>query len=194
MITKLKDLYAWAGSKTQTPYGVPLLFTLFFLESFILLMPVDPLLILFCLQNQRRSWYYASIATVASTLGGLTGFIIGGLLWHQVGQHLVCLLLKPATFDYARQTYAHYQHWAVLIAGFTPLPYKAVTLSAGFCQLPLLPFLACSFISRGARFFLVAGVLHRWATPLKLFIDRYFTLLLVLVLVTIAAGSLVLFY
>ena len=86
-----------------------------------------------------------------------------------------------------------YTDWAVLdsrrgdardarpvIAGFTPLPYKAITLSAGFCGLPLIPFVLCSLLSRGARFFLVAGLLRLWGGQVKYFIDRYFNQLVVL--------------
>jgi len=74
-------------------------------------------------------------------------------MWQSVGQHLVNLLIGAATFEGIRLKYELYQVWAVLIAGFTPVPYKAVTLSAGFCSLPILPFIACSLLARGARFF-----------------------------------------
>jgi len=73
-----------------------------------------------------------------------------------------------------------YQNWAVLIAGFTPLPYKAITISAGFCKLSIIPFIVCSIISRGARFFLIAGALYVWGARIKVFIDRYFNQLVLL--------------
>lgn len=194
MIRAVKKSYDWLSKKSQTSSGLILLAILFFLESFILIIPVDPLLIMYCTENQKRAWLYAALATVASTLGGLVGYLLGSWLWQRVGNWLIAYLFDAQTFDRACLSYKHYQHWAVFIAGLTPLPYKAVTISAGFCRLPLCTFTVFSLLGRGTRFFILAGILRRWGEPLKNFIDRYFTLLLLLFLVLLATGGILVFY
>ena len=179
MFTLLKRLYDWMGKKVHAPYATLLLGALFFIEA-IFFVPVDPLLILYCVENQKRSLFYATVATLASVTGGFAGYLIGAYAWQSVGSTLITWIISEKTFLQAVETYHAYQNWAVLIAGFTPLPYKAITLSAGFCRLPLLPFLVCSLIARGARFFLLAGAIHLWGSGIKIFIDRYFNQLVVL--------------
>jgi len=175
----IRKIYDWMASKVDSKHATTWLAFLFFLEAF-LFFPVDPLLILFCIQNNKRSFFYATVATFSSILGGVAGYAIGSLMWQSVGIKLVSWIISEATFNSAVLKYKLYQNWAVLIAGFTPLPYKAVTLSAGFCNLPLLPFLFFSLISRGARFFLVAGTIYIWGAQIKDFIDRYFNQLVIL--------------
>lgn len=180
----LKKMYDWLGKQVHSPYAVPLLAILFFVEA-IFFFPVDPILMLYCMEYQKRSLYFALVATVASVLGGITGYFIGAALWSTIGQVLVLHILSQATFDHAVEQFKEHQHWAVLIGGFTPVPYKAVTLGAGFCKLPLVPFIINSFISRGARFFLIAGIISIWGAQMKKYIDRYFNILAVLFVVLV---------
>lgn len=180
----LKRLYDWLGKQVHSPYAVPLLAFLFFIEA-IFFIPVDPILMLYCIEYQQRSFYFAFVATIASVLGGITGYMIGAALWATVGQMLVSLVLSQETFDHAVAYFKDYQHWTVLIAGFTPVPYKAVTLGAGFCKLPLVPFILNSLISRGARFFLIAGIIAVWGKQMKEYIDRYFNILAVLFVILV---------
>lgn len=167
------------GTKTQSAYADLWLALLFFIEA-IFFIPVDPLLMIYCIENKKKSLHYAFIATISSVAGGLFAYLIGAFLWGSIGTSLVNLFLSEAAFSKAVNTYGQYQVWAVLVAGFTPLPYKAITLSAGFCRLPILPFIICSIISRGARFFLVASLLRIWGTQVRHFIDRYFNQLVLL--------------
>jgi membrane protein YqaA with SNARE-associated domain len=186
----IKQIYDWMGEKTKSTYADLWLSGLFFIEAFFFI-PVDPLLILFCIENRKKSFYYATVATLSSVAGGLFGYFLGAVLWESIGSSLVKLVISQATFDAAVLQYKHYQNWAVLIAGFTPLPYKAITLSAGFCKLSILPFLVCSLISRGARFFLVSGAIFIWGARIKIFIDRYFNQLVILFTILIIGGCLI---
>lgn len=172
------------GKQVHKPYALSLLGTLFFIEA-IFFVPVDPLLILFCIERRKQSLYLALIATLASVAGGICAYFIGFGIWESIGQKLVAMVLTQNTFDKVLSTFTTYQSWAVLIAGFTPLPYKAVTLAAGFCRLPLFPFIFNSFIARGARFFLVAGVIYIWGESIKEYIDRYFNILVLLFIVVL---------
>lgn len=183
-LSPIRQLYDWMGRQTENPYGVWVLGIFFFIEA-IFFFPADPLLILFCVENQKKSFYYATIATLASVAGGVAGYYIGFLVWNAIGQKMVAMISSPATFTHLCQQYKIHQTWAVLVAGFTPIPYKLVTLTAGFCKLPLLPFIACSFIARGARFYLVGGAIYLWGAKIKDSIDRYFNLLVLLFIVLI---------
>lgn len=182
----LKNVYDWMGKQVHSPYATPLLAFLFFLEA-IFFLPVDPLLVLFCIEHKARAWYYATVATCASVAGGVCGYFIGLSIWETVGQKMIALFFSPEMFANAVELYKNYESWAVLIAGFTPIPYKLVTLTAGFCGLPLIPFIMYSFIARGARFYLVAFVISTWGEQIKEYIDRYFNILVALFLV-IALG------
>ena len=175
----IRDIYDWMGKKVNSPFALVWLFGLFFVESSVLFIPVDPLLILFCVQNNKRSLFYAGVATIASVCGGIFGYMIGAVMWQSIGVKLVGWLFSEQTFLNLVERYKLYQNWAVLIAGFTPVPYKAVTVSAGFCHLPIVPFIWYSFIARGARFFLVAGMIRIWGAQVQRFIDKYFNILVV---------------
>jgi membrane protein YqaA with SNARE-associated domain len=183
-MSPIRRLYDWMGKQAQSPYGVWVLALFFFVEA-VFFFPADPLLILFCVQNRKKSFFYATVATAASVLGGVAGYYIGFLVWNTVGQKLVGLVSTQDTFTYLCQQYKLHQTWAVLVAGFTPIPYKLVTLTAGFCKLPLLPFIACSVIARGARFYLVAAAVYIWGVKIKKSIDQYFNLLVLLFVIMV---------
>lgn len=183
----IRKIYDWMGSKVYSKHANIWLAALFFIEA-VFFIPVDPILILFCVHNNKKSLKYATIATLSSVAGGVFGFSIGKLMWNSIGINLVKWVISEATFNSAILKYKLYQNWAVLIAGFTPLPYKAVTLSAGFCGLALTPFIIFSLISRGARFFLIAGAIRIWGKQIKDFIDRYFNQLVVLFTILLVAS------
>lgn len=176
----LKRLYHWMLQHVHKPYAEYVLMIAFCAESCIFPIPVDPLLIIYCLENRVKSWYYATIATMSSVIGGLIGYGIGFGIWHTVGSYIVGWIFSPEQFQTALAYYKKYEAIAVLIAAFTPLPYKVITVSAGFCSLPLLPFILYSIIGRGARFYLVAGIIVVWGQAIKQYIDRYFNIFVVL--------------
>lgn len=189
-LSPIRQLYDWMGKQVDHPYGVWILSLFFFVEA-IFFFPADPLLILFCVKNRKKALFYATIATLASVAGGVAAYYLGYFVWQTIGQKLVSLVSTPATFHHLCQEYKLHQTWAVLIAGFTPIPYKLVTLTAGFCKLPLLPFIACSFVARGARFYLVGIVIRVWGIRIKESIDHYFNALVLLFFVLVGLTMLV---
>lgn len=175
----IRNVYDWMGKKAHSKHGLFWLFILFFIEASVFIIPVDPLLILFCVEHRKKSFFFASLATAASVLGGLFGYVIGFLLWDAIGAKIVSLLISQETFQVAVHRYTIYQAWAVLIGAFTPVPYKAITISAGFCKLPLMPFIIYSIIGRGLRFYIIAAAIYVWGQRIKDFIDKYFNYLVV---------------
>jgi len=174
------------GTKVHSPWALTWLAALFFIEASFFVIPVDPLLILYCVEDNKRSFYYATIATTSSVIGGVFGYFIGSVLWNSVGIRLVNWLISESTFNHVVGQYALYQNWAVLVAGLTPIPYKAVTISAGFCKLSFLPFVGYSLLARGARFFALAGVIYIWGAHIKKIIDQYFNYLVIAFVILIA--------
>lgn len=185
----MRDLYDWMGSYVYKPYADFMLGFLFYLEA-IFFLPTDPMLIVYCIKRRERSFYYATIATAASVLGGITGYFIGYFLWDMAGEQIihnrfVSHILSPENFATISAWYKKYEVWAILAAGFTPIPYKAATLTAGFFKLSLIPFIICSIIARGARFFLYAIIIFIYGEHIQKSIDTYFNTVMTCMLVMI---------
>src|SRR4029078_1439531 len=120
-------------------------------------IPPDVLLAPMALANPKRAWRYALLATVASVLSGLRGFAIRALLYNTIGQWLINLYGYGAKMDALKQTYAAWGWLVILVKGVTPIPYKLVTITSGLLGYSFPLFVVLSVITRGARFFLVAG-------------------------------------
>ena len=185
-MSMIKKLYNWMGEKINSPSAPAFLGLIFYIEA-IFFLPTDPILILYCLHNNKKSLYYATIATVASVAGGITSYSIGLTMWNYMGDAimhttLVSYILPYETFMRLSALYQQYQHAAILVASFTPIPYKAAALSAGFCNLALIPFIICSMIGRSGRFFLLGSLIYFWGDQIQNYIQRYFNTLALAVL------------
>ncbi|MCX5922069.1 MAG: VTT domain-containing protein [Candidatus Dependentiae bacterium] len=194
MLSNVKRVYTWMGTRVHSRYADVILGLFFYLEA-IFFIPTDPMLIVYCIERRDRAYVYATIATICSVLGGLTGYFIGYWLWMTAGQQiihnpLVSYVMQPDTFHYLCGLYKKYEALAILAAAFTPIPYKAATLTAGFCNLSLMPFIIASLIGRGARFYLYAITISIWGEKIKQYIDRYFNMLVVLAMVLIVGAML----
>lgn len=187
----LRSMYLWMNGCVHKKYADIMLAVLFFFEALIFILPTDPMLIMYCIEQRNRAFWYACIATIGSVLGGITGYIIGYMLWQSAGQaiihnNIVNIIVTPERFYYLCNLYKTHAHLAIFIAGFTPVPYKAATLTAGFCNIAFIPFVLCSIVARGARFFLYAITITIWGEQIKKYIDRFFNLFVVLVVLLIA--------
>jgi membrane protein YqaA with SNARE-associated domain len=146
-----------------------------FAESSFFPIPPDVMLAPMSLARTDRAWWYATLTTVASVLGGLFGYLIGVLAIDAV----LPLLVEAgygARYEQVIDWFATWGVWVVFIAGFSPIPYKLFTIAAGASAMPLLPFALASLVGRGARFFLVAGLMRWGGAPmeqaLRTYIDR----------------------
>lgn len=185
----LRKLYTWMGKQVYSPYAEPILCFLFYLEA-IFFLPTDPMLIVYCIERQNNAYRYATIALIGSVLGGITGYFLGYFLWDYAGSailnnYFIKHILTQERFEYLCSQYRSYEVFAILIAGFTPVPYKAATLTAGICKLPIIPFIGASIIARGSRFFLLALLIQKFGEQIRKYIDQYFNLLVLLVLIII---------
>jgi membrane protein YqaA with SNARE-associated domain len=168
-----KKIYDWAAKKANSRFAGLWLGVIFFLEIFFFL-PMDAILLLFCLENPAKRYRYALIATGASLASGLFGYLLGLVAWDYLGPYVLDHLISNGLFERITQHYQDHQHTAVFLGSFLPIPFKAVTLSAGVCELALLPFLGVLFLARLVRFFIIAKVVHKWGAQIKTFVDKHF--------------------
>ena len=175
----MRRLYDWVLHWAETPYGAPALFGLALAESSFFPIPPDPLLIALCLGVPALSLRFAANATLASVLGGVIGYGIGAGAWHLLQDWFFAYVPGVSAESFARVQglYDRYDFWAVFLAGLTPIPYKVFTLSAGVFSINFGVFVVASILSRGLRFFLLAGLIYYFGKPITRFIDRYFNLL-----------------
>lgn len=132
-----------------------------FAESSFFPVPPDVMLAPMVLARRDQAWNYAGLTTTLSVLGGVAGYLIGMYSFELVVPVLREMhLWSDSGFAVVQQWFRDWGFWAILIAGFTPIPYKIFTIAAGAIAMAFLPFVAASLIGRGARFFLVAGVIR----------------------------------
>jgi membrane protein YqaA with SNARE-associated domain len=142
----------------QHPHAPRYLAGLSFAESSFFPVPPDVMLAPMALANRQRAWQYAALTTIFSVLGGLAGYAIGVFAF-EFAQPWIETLGYWEAYLQVRDWFARWGFWAVFLAGFTPIPYKLFTIAAGVIAMALTPFILASLIGRGARFFLVAGLI-----------------------------------
>ncbi|MBR4854295.1 MAG: DedA family protein [Alistipes sp.] len=180
----IKRLYDWVLSWGNSRWGALALFILAFAESSFFPIPPDVLLIALCLGAITRSFRFAAICLVGSILGAAGGYAIGYYLWQDTAGEYTALanwfythVFSVEKFLQVKSLYDEYDFWIVFTAGFTPLPYKLFTITGGLFKIDIVMFFIASMVSRGLRFFLIAGLIWKFGAPIKTFIDKYFNLL-----------------
>ena len=181
-------LYQRILSVSESPQAPYALAAVAFAESSFFPIPPDIMLIPMSLAAPRRAWGYAAIATVASVAGGILGYAIGALLFETIGQWLIHLYGYGDRMAALRETYARWGAMVILVKGLTPIPFKLVTIGSGLLGYNFALFVALSIVTRGARFFILAGVLHRFGDPLRKLLERHFALFLGILAVIIVLG------
>lgn len=184
----VRRLYDWVLGWADSPYGPAALFLLSFMESSFFPIPPDPLLIALCLGMVRRSLLFAGLCTLASVLGGLFGYWIGMNAFDWVGMPILEFYGKVEDFEIYREQFRAEGNVAVLIAALTPVPYKLVTITAGAAGMSVPAFTMASVVGRGARFFLVAGLIAWKGEAIAGFIERHFEKLTVAFAVLLVGG------
>jgi len=184
----LKSLYDWVLSWADSKYGTLVLFLVAFCESSFFIVPPDVLLIALAVSKPKRSFYYALISTIGSVLGGMFGYFIGLEFMEVVGIPILKLYGVMDKYEYVAVMYNKYDAWAVSIAGFTPIPYKLFTIAAGATKINFAIFFISSLLSRGARFFLVGGLIYFFGARIKNFIEKYFNILSIVFVIFLIGG------
>lgn len=184
----LQRLYQRLLALSASPHAPWALAAVAFAESSFFPIPPDVMLIPMSLANPRRALRYAAIATVASVVGGAVGYAIGALLYDTVGHRLIDLYGYADRMAALKATYARWGALVILVKGMTPIPYKLVTIVSGLLGYNFALFLLLSVVTRGARFFIVAGALNWFGDPLRAVLERHFAAFLALLAVTVVLG------
>ena len=187
----LDTLYARVQSLAKSRHAEASLAAVAFAESSFFPIPPDVLLAPMALAEPRRAWRFALIATAASVIGGILGYAIGALLYDTLGQWLINVYGYGAKMDALRAAYAEWGWLVILIKGVTPIPYKLVTITSGLLAYNFPLFVALSVVTRGARFFLVAGALNWFGEPLRNAMERNFAAVLGGFVALVIAGFIV---
>jgi membrane protein YqaA with SNARE-associated domain len=184
----LDSLYARIKALAQSRHAEASLAAVAFAESSFFPIPPDVLLAPMVLAEPRRAWRFALVATLASVVGGMFGYAIGAMLYGTIGLWLVDLYGYGAKMEALRQTYAQWGWLVILIKGATPIPYKLITITSGLLGYSFPLFVALSVVTRGVRFFLVAGALRWLGEPVRRAIERNFAAALAGFVALVVAG------
>jgi membrane protein YqaA with SNARE-associated domain len=186
----LRRLYDWTISLASTRYAVWAMAVVSFVESSFFPIPPDVLLIPLILARRDRAWYFATVATVASVLGGFLGYAIGYYAFDAIGRPVLEFYGVMDRYDSLRHLYEQWGAWIIIIKGATPIPFKLVTIASGAFHFDFWTFALCSLISRAIRFFLIAALLWRFGEPIRDFIERRLTLVFSLGVAVVLGGFL----
>ena len=169
-------------------HGGWVLFLIAFVESSFFPLPPDIFLIAMCVAIPLRAFRYAAICSLGSVLGGGFGYGLGYWFMDSVGLPIVEWYGFSEKYELVQHYFKQYDVWIVGTAGFTPIPYKLFTITAGFVQSNFITFMLVSLLARSARFFLVAALIWKFGPWIKQFIDRYFNILSIAFVVLLAGG------
>jgi len=195
-------LYDWVLSWAHSPFGERALFVLALAESSFFPVPPDVLLIALVL-GKRETWLrLAILCSIASVIGGLAGYAIGHFLWYSGDSYSSIALFffnnipgfTIESFNAVSKLYDVYSFWIVFTAGFTPIPYKIITITAGVANINVSIFVVASVISRSLRFFLVAWLIFKFGESINAFINKWFNVLSIAFVVLLIGGFYVLKY
>jgi membrane protein YqaA with SNARE-associated domain len=184
----LRRLYDWTMAKAAHRHAQWWLAGFAFVEASFFPVPPHPLLGLMCLAEPKKALRFAVVATLASVCGGLLGYAIGHFLYQTIGAQLLHLLGLAQSFPKAACYLREYGAEIIMIKGATPIPFKLLTITAGFIEMPLLTFLGASLISRSISFMIVGVLFRLFGAPIKAFIDRYLAVATAAFAVAVVAG------
>jgi len=195
----MRRLYNWVLLWSNNKYGPLALFILSFAEASFFPIPPDVLLVALCLGAPRKAIYFALICSLGSILGGASGYCIGHYLWWNEGSYTTFAELFYSNIpgfskDLFVQIQSEYKMNGFLIiftAGFTPIPYKIFTITAGAFNISFPLFIIATSISRSARFFLVSILIFKFGEIIHNFVDKYFNIVSIIITI-ILIGSYIL--
>lgn len=170
----LRNMYKWTihwSRKKEAPYA---LFSIAFIESSFFLIPPDVLLIPMVLAQRKKWFLYAGICTLGSVCGALLGYFIGWGLYETVGKFIVSTYHLESIIEVIYRKYQDNAFLTIFTAAFTPIPYKAITITAGLFKITLGVLITASLIGRAGRFFLVAAALRIFGKKIEDSIEKYF--------------------
>jgi membrane protein YqaA with SNARE-associated domain len=192
----IRRLYDWCVAAAGRPYATWLMGFISFIESSFFPIPPDVMLVPMMLARPDRAYFFATVCTLTSVAGGLLGYAIGALLYDTLGLWLIQLYGYGSKVETFRELYAQWGAWIIIGKGVTPIPYKLVTIVSGFAGYSLAMFIACSFVARGIRFYVLAFLFRRYGDKARAILEErleFWTAVLAIVLVVGIVAAVYLF-
>lgn len=184
----IRRIYDWVLSWAKNKYSTLALFILAFVEASFFIIPPDVLLLSLSIAMPKKSWWYGTVCTAGSVIGGLFGWFIGNQLYEMVGRKIIETLGYQAEFALVGQYYQNNAFFYIFTAALTPIPYKVFTIAAGVWSISIPTLIFASILGRGLRFFGEAAMIYFFGPRIKNFIDKYFEWLSVLALILLVGG------
>ena len=184
----IRWLYDWVFSLARHKRATWALSAISFIESSVFPIPPDVLLIPMVLAERRKWILYALVCTLASVAGAFLGYYIGAVLYETVGKPILEFYQMGDKFDDIAHWYNTWGGWGVFFAAMTPFPYKVLTIFSGATGLNLAVFALVSVVGRGARFFIVSGLLYLYGEPIRNFIEKRLGLMFTLAVILLLGG------
>ncbi len=184
----LKSIYNWIISKAGHPHAKWYLFGISFAESSFSPLPPDPLMVPMVIQNKDKAWQYAWLTTLASVTGGILGYAIGFYLFQKIGIPVLKAYGLMDKLEVFQTSFYKWGFWAIVIKAFTPIPFKLVTITCGALKFNFWKFVLASTISRGLRFYILAGVLYKYGPKMNDLIERNMMLVSTIFLTLLIGG------
>lgn len=172
-----QGLYDWTLRLANHRRAIPAMAAISFAESSFFPIPPDVIIVPMILARRDQAWLIATVCTAASVAGGVFGYAIGYFLFDTLGQWLIHLYGLQGSADSFQAWYGKWGALIILIKGLTPIPYKLVTIASGLAHFNFGLFLISSIVTRGLRFFVIAGLLKRYGAPIQAFIEKRLTLI-----------------
>lgn len=161
-----------------------------FAESSFFPLPPDIMLVPMCLAEPKKLWRYTNICALASLIGGLLGYALGFYLFESVGRYIIDFYNAQESFQRFQDMFDEFGPWFLILKGITPIPYKLLTITAGFAHLDLTVFFLCSIVARFSRFYMIAILLHFYGPQVRDLIEKRMMLVATILLVIIVGGLL----
>lgn len=189
-----KKLYAWVLKWSESKYGPIALLIFAFVEAIFFPVPADVLFIALAIASPTKSFRFALYCTLGSASGAFIGYAVGHFAWITANGEFTSFAnfffhnipgFSVELFNNIKSLYNKYDFWVVFVGGFTPFPFKIITISSGVFDINLFMFFIAALISRGTRFFLIAFLIKKYGPKIKIFIDKYFNRLAIAFVVII---------
>ncbi len=169
-----KKLYDWVLSLASHRFALPALCVVSLTEASVFLIPPDVLLIAMGAERPKKALRYAFYCTLFSVIGALLGYVLGAFVWNYIEGYVYTFLFSKENVELVKELFHKNTFTAVLLAAFTPIPFKAFTIIGGTLGVPLVPFILGSIVGRSLRYFLIGFLFFIFGQSVKVYIEKHF--------------------
>ena len=184
----MRRMYDWMMGLAGSPRAPWALAVVSFIESSFFPIPPDVMLIPMILAQRAKAFLYATICLAGSVIGGVAGYAIGYYLFDLIGEPVLRVYGYGEKYQQTADLFNEWGPWILIAKGWTPFPYKVLTIAAGAFKMSIVPFILASIVARAMRFYLVAALLYWFGEPIRDFIEKRLSLVTTAFVVLLVGG------